>query len=92
MGWKEFVVGWLVFFLLPKLTAVPIARWMWRSWKASQLQDEIDAVWLAEIERRRQLREDEGGTPVPRFRPRPPRRPDPTRTSSARRRFARKES
>jgi len=69
--WRDLLIGWVCFFLLPKAIVWPIFRGMWRSMKATEQLDERDRIWLEEQAARG---EDDGDTvrPYPRRRgPRP---------------------
>jgi hypothetical protein len=85
--WEEVVVGWLCFFVLPKAVFVPVFRAMWRAMKATDEQDRLDDIWLAEYE----AEHGNGGggnDPVPAYRRRKP--PRPPRNHGGRRAAARK--
>jgi hypothetical protein len=71
--WREFVVGWVLIFLVPKLIIVPVFAGMWRAMKNTDEQDRLDAIWLAEYEAQRG--NGGGGDAVPAYRRRRPPRP-----------------
>ncbi len=82
MDASHWFTTWVLIFTVPKLLVIPLVKWMWDAMKASDRQDEADALWLAERERARG--DDGGGSHVHRpVRPRPerpwrPRRPGGT--------------
>jgi hypothetical protein len=84
--WEEILVGWLFMFILPKAVFVPVFHAMWRAMKATDEQDRLDEIWLAEY----QAGHGNGGgnDPVPAYRrrqpPRPPRTPGGRRGGAAR--------
>jgi len=66
--WREIIIGWIMFFILPKGVFLPIFGGMWRAMKNTDEQDRIDAIYLAE----RARSGDDGGEPVPaRYRRKP---------------------
>lgn len=73
--WQEFVVGWILMFVVPKLVIVPIFGGMWRAMRNTDEQDRIDEVWLAEYEAQRGSGGGGGNDPVPAYRRRRPPRP-----------------
>lgn len=83
--WEEVVVGWLFFFILPKAVFIPVFRAMWRAMKATDEQDRLDEIWLAEYE----AGHGNGGNGDPVIAYRRPRAPRP-RNPGGRRAAARK--
>ena len=80
--WQELLVGWIVFFVIPKGVFIPVFGAMYRAMKNTDEQDRIDEVYLAELA----ARGGDGGEPVPaRFRRKPvkPRDSGPRRETTA---------
>jgi|1186.fasta_scaffold438404_2 hypothetical protein len=66
--WQELLVGWIVFFVIPKGVFLPVFGAMYRAMKNTDEQDRRDAVYLAE----RARSNGDGDDPVPaRYRRRP---------------------
>ena len=83
--WEEVVVGWLFMFILPKAVFLPVFKAMWNAMKATDEQDRLDAIFMAEYE----AGHGNGGggnNPVPAYRrrrpPRPPRNPGGRRAAA----------
>ena len=80
--WQELLVGWIVFFVIPKGVFIPVFGAMYRAMRNTDEQDRLDEIYLAELA----ARGDDGGDPVhARFRRRPvkPRDSGPRRESTA---------
>ena len=72
-------------FILPKAVFIPVFKAMWHAMKATDEQDRLDEIWLAEYEAGRG-NGGGGNDPVPAYRrrrpPRPPRNPGGRRTAA----------